>query len=145
MTIMRQRSTSLAECTAKGHKPSRLSNNGVDVILECPECCRAWLIQGITGDEIRLYGSYERRLIEQKIATGLVAVLSAALPAWHFNPYGPNGAVACYPPDHPSLARWDELSAVARIQAVCGPLYVVSSLHGTPSRPELTPRRHALV
>jgi len=45
----------------------------VDIILECPDCCMAWLIQGVTGRETRLEGSsYECRLVEQLRALPLV-------------------------------------------------------------------------
>lgn len=38
-----------------------------DKIIECPKCCMAWFVNGITGEEIRLAGSScERRLCEQK-------------------------------------------------------------------------------
>ena len=63
------KSLTLARCLGQGHKPAQHSPDGFDKILECPVCCMAWLVKGITGEEIRLTGSsYERRLIEQAIA-----------------------------------------------------------------------------
>lgn len=50
------------------HKRIRHSEDGFSVIEECPECCKAWLVQGITGEIIRLYGSIELRLTKAKAA-----------------------------------------------------------------------------
>jgi hypothetical protein len=62
------KSATLAACRALGHEPTRHSPDAVDIILECSDCCMAWLVQGITGRETRLPGStYERRLIQQRI------------------------------------------------------------------------------
>ena len=61
------KSLTLARCRGQGHIPVRHSPNAVDLILECPVCCMAWLVKGITGEEIRLHGSYELRLTQQRI------------------------------------------------------------------------------
>ena len=54
-------------CQLAKHQTFRHSPDGFDTIVECPVCCMAWLIKGVTGEQIRLEGSsYERRLIEQK-------------------------------------------------------------------------------
>jgi hypothetical protein len=37
------------------------------MIEECPTCCMAWIVRGITGEVIRLYGSYENRLIKERL------------------------------------------------------------------------------
>lgn len=63
-----------------------------------------------------------------QIHTPIQAQLSAALPHWHFEPYGTRGAVACFPPNGPSLEAWRELEPHAFISSVCGPLYVVTTL-----------------
>jgi hypothetical protein len=61
------KSLTLGLCRELGHKPVRHSPDGVDLILECTECCKAWLVKGGTGEEIRLTGSaYERRLTQQR-------------------------------------------------------------------------------
>lgn len=57
-------SITLQQCRAAGHRPGRHSPDGVGLILECPVCCRAWLVHP-DGEEIRLFGSYERRLTRQ--------------------------------------------------------------------------------
>jgi hypothetical protein len=67
------KSLSLMFCQELGHKPSRHSPDGVDIILECTECCRAWQVKGGTGEEIRLHGSYERRLTQQRFNLKLAA------------------------------------------------------------------------
>lgn len=57
--------------------------------------------------------------------------LSAALPAWHFEPYGTSGAVACFPPHAEGgtcATAFHQLSRLAPISSVCGPLYVVTQL-----------------
>lgn len=62
------KSVSLGWCTMVKHPQIRHSPNGVDIIIECPTCCMAWIVKGGTGEEIRLAGSeYERRLCEQKL------------------------------------------------------------------------------
>ena len=55
-------------------------------------------------------------------------ILTDKLPAWHFEPYGKSGAVACYPPKSPCVASFDELNKHAWISSVCGALYVVTTL-----------------
>lgn len=64
--IEREKSVSLAGCRSKGHEPGRHSPDGVEIILECSECCMAWLVK-VGGEEIRLFGTYEERLLRQKI------------------------------------------------------------------------------
>lgn len=56
------------------------------------------------------------------------ATLKQKLPHWHFEPIGTRGIVACFPPTHPSPDTWLELQAHAYISAVCGPLYLVTTL-----------------
>jgi hypothetical protein len=52
-----------AACQTAGHARVRHSPDGFNVIEECPTCCMAWVIAGITGDITRLDGSsYEHRL-----------------------------------------------------------------------------------
>ncbi len=66
------KSLTLGLCRELGHTPTRHSPNGVDVILECTECCKAWMVKGGTGEEIRLVGtSYERRLVQQRLSVEL--------------------------------------------------------------------------
>ena len=64
------KSLTLAFCKSIAeHKRIRHSPDGVDIIEECPECCKAWLIKALSGEEIRLVGSsYELNLIKQKLA-----------------------------------------------------------------------------
>lgn len=62
------------------------------------------------------------------IKNDIVAKLQTALPAWHFEAYGMAGAVACFPPGGPSSVRFGELSDLAPISSVCGPIYVVTHL-----------------
>lgn len=53
------------------HFKVRHSPNGVDIIEECEECCKAWIVKP-TGEIWRLWhSSYERRLTEQKLAREL--------------------------------------------------------------------------
>jgi hypothetical protein len=61
-------------------------------------------------------------------AIALIQVLGQSLPGWHFQPYGKDGAVACYPPSPPNADAFNRLSALAPITSVCGPLYVVTGL-----------------
>jgi hypothetical protein len=60
----------------------------------------------------------------------LSETLSAALPGWHFQPYGKDGAIACFPSGGrgPDAKRFEELSAIAVISSVCGSFYVVTNL-----------------
>lgn len=60
------KSASLAWCRRQKHPLIRHSPDGFNMILECPECCIAWKVMGVTGEEIRLYGEYELRLTRQK-------------------------------------------------------------------------------
>jgi hypothetical protein len=64
--MTRLKSDSLAACKRWSHKRIAHSPNGVDMIEECPNCCIAWIIKP-SGEEIRLYGSYEERLVKQSI------------------------------------------------------------------------------
>jgi len=43
------------------------SPNGIDKIAECSICCKAWIIKGITGEIIQIYGSIPDRLLKQAI------------------------------------------------------------------------------
>jgi hypothetical protein len=62
------KSASLSNCRSLGHVPVRHSPDGVDIVLECQQCCMAWLIKAITGDEVRIDGSScEKRLTTQKL------------------------------------------------------------------------------
>lgn len=54
--------------------------------------------------------------------------LALLLPHWRFEPYGRTGAVACYPPHGTNPDAYSELSTVAFIDGVCGPIYTVYSL-----------------
>ena len=48
------------------HEKIRHSPNGVDIIEECEECCKAWIVKP-TGEVWRLWNSsYETRLLQQK-------------------------------------------------------------------------------
>lgn len=62
----------------------------------------------------------------------LVDSLKAKLQGWHFEPYGKEGAIACFPPPPKSHGvradAYRELSAIAPIESVCGPFYVVTQL-----------------
>ena len=56
-----------AACQTAGHARVRHSPDGFNVIEECPTCCMAWKIMGITGEVIRLaQSSYETRLAIQR-------------------------------------------------------------------------------
>lgn len=59
-------SMSLRICETLGHQRVRSSPDGYNIILECPECCMAWLVSP-HGDETRLYGHIVLRLTQQKI------------------------------------------------------------------------------
>lgn len=63
-------SISWDDCTVRKHsdqgKVTIHSPNSVDLIYECTKCCKAWMVNGLTGEIIRLYGSYETRLVQQK-------------------------------------------------------------------------------
>jgi len=61
-------------------------------------------------------------------AVALIQVLGQSLPDWTFQPYGKDGAVACYPPMPPNADAFNRLSSLAPITSVCGPLYVVTGL-----------------
>lgn len=56
------KSVTLKACRDKGHSRSRHSPDGFNIIEECPECYAAWMIQGVTGEEIRLAHSYAERV-----------------------------------------------------------------------------------
>ena len=61
--------------------------------------------------------------------TNLIRSLGSKLPGWTFNAYGNGEAIACYPPKPLSVETWTELSFVAPVRSVCGPLYVVTGLN----------------
>jgi hypothetical protein len=70
ITTESMKSLSLAYCDTLEHTRIRHSPDGVDIIEECPECCKAWLIKAGTGEEIRLIdSSYETRLVNQRLAS----------------------------------------------------------------------------
>ena len=48
-------SKSLRECESKHHRRTRHSPDGFNIIEECETCHARWLIQGITGEVIRLW------------------------------------------------------------------------------------------
>lgn len=65
------------------------------------------------------------------IVAGLMDALRSSLPAWYFEPYGVQGAVACYPPagsggTTPEAFR--ALRELAPITSVCGQSYIVTQL-----------------
>jgi hypothetical protein len=49
------------------HTKSYNSPDGIDKIAECSICCKAWLVKGITGEVIEIYGSTPNRLLKQAI------------------------------------------------------------------------------
>ncbi len=55
--------------------------------------------------------------------------LKTTFPYWHFEPYGQDGAIACFPPSNLGQCSdtYRALSRVAPITSV-GPLYVVTHL-----------------
>lgn len=67
-------------------------------------------------------------------AIDLIRILGQSLPNWTFQPYGQQGAVACYPPEPPNADAFNRLSALAPISSVCGPLYVVTTLRNGGAR-----------
>jgi len=65
------------------------------------------------------------------LASDRIKALSVKLPHWHFEAYGNGGAVACYPANGTNAASYSELSAVAPISSVCGPLYVITEFRNS--------------
>lgn len=59
---------------------------------------------------------------------GLLERLKAEFPIWKFEPYGTEGAVACFPPVGLCDTAFICLHHVAPISSVCGSFYVVTYL-----------------
>jgi len=64
-------------------------------------------------------------------AKNLISSLEDHLTTWTFQPYGNDGAIACYPPQIGQPA-FDALNKIAVISSVCGPFYVVCNLRTYP-------------
>ena len=71
--------TSKQVCEKQNHSTVTHSPEGFDKIVECPTCCKAWLVRGFTGEVVRLFGStYERRLVDQQIRKESIALYGEA-------------------------------------------------------------------
>lgn len=68
--------------------------------------------------------------------------LRAVLPAWHFEPYGSRGAIACFPPQGTGHEAFEQLYPHAVISSVCGPMYVVTQLRVAAFQPVALPAEH---